>query len=115
LWFGGHADPVLQRIANLGDGWLPNYRSAEDATQALAKLGAYLEQQGRSLNEIGIEPRLRYEKGDPTVWRDLAEGWASAGATHLTVITMGAGFTTPQQHIQAITRYADALELYLRF
>jgi probable F420-dependent oxidoreductase len=29
LWFGGHADPVLRRIAGLGDGWLPNYRSAE--------------------------------------------------------------------------------------
>jgi probable F420-dependent oxidoreductase len=111
LWLGGHADPVLRRVARLGDGWLPNYRSADDAAQALAKLGAYLEQEGRSLSEIGIEPRLRHENGDPTAWRALAEGWAAAGATHLTVITMGAGFTTPQEHIRAITRYADALEL----
>ena len=95
----------------MGDGWLPNYRSAEDAAQALAKLGAYLEQKGRSLSEIGIEPRLRYENGDPSTWRELAQGWAGAGATHLTVITMGAGFATPQEHIQAITRYADALGL----
>jgi alkanesulfonate monooxygenase SsuD/methylene tetrahydromethanopterin reductase-like flavin-dependent oxidoreductase (luciferase family) len=111
LWFGGHADPVLQRIATLGDGWLPNYRSAEDAAQALEKLQAYFEQGGRSLSEIGIEPRLRYENGDPSIWRELAQGWAAAGATHLTVITMGAGFSTPQQHIQAITRYADALKI----
>ncbi|MBW6466123.1 MAG: LLM class F420-dependent oxidoreductase [Brevefilum sp.] len=113
LWFGGHADPVLQRIARLGDGWLPNYRSAKDAAQALAKLGAYLEPEGRNLSEIGIEPRLRYENGDPSVWRALAEGWALAGATHLTVITMGAGFTTPKEHIHAITRYADALGLQI--
>ena len=25
IWFGGHADPVLQRVARLGDGWMPNY------------------------------------------------------------------------------------------
>jgi probable F420-dependent oxidoreductase len=111
LWLGGHADPVLQRVARLGDGWLPNYRSAEDAAQALAKLEAYLEQEGRNMSEIGIEPRLRYADGKGDMWCELAAGWQSVGATHLTVITMGAGFTTPKEHIQAITRYADALEL----
>ncbi len=111
LWFGGHADPVLRRVANLGDGWLPNYRSAEDGAQALGQLHTYIVEAGRTLEEIGIEPRLRYEKGDQETWRELAHGWASAGATHLTVITMGAGFSTPQEHIQAITQYAEALEI----
>lgn len=111
LWFGGHADAVLRRVARLGDGWLPNYRSAEDAAEALAKLQAYTQAAGREFKDIGIEPRLRYEDGDGAAWRTLAEGWAQAGATHLTVITMGAGFTTPGEHIQAITRYAKALEI----
>lgn len=111
LWFGGHADAVLRRVARLGDGWLPNYRSAEDAAEALAKLQAYIQEAGRDIKDIGVEPRLRYEHGDGDAWRTLAEGWAQAGATHLTVITMGAGFTTPGEHIQAITRYAKALEI----
>lgn len=111
LWLGGHADPVLRRVASLGDGWLPNYRAADDAAQSLAKLQEYLEQEDRNLIDIGIEPRLRYENGDGDMWRELAAGWQSVGATHLTVITMGAGFTTTQEHIQAITHYADALGL----
>ena len=111
LWFGGHADPVLHRIATMGDGWLPNHRSAEDAAQALDQLGTYLAEAGRTMDTVGIEPRLRYENGDPNTWRELAQGWAAAGATHLTMITMGAGFSTPEEHIQAIGRYADALEL----
>jgi probable F420-dependent oxidoreductase len=111
LWFGGHADAVLRRVARLGDGWLPNYRSAEDAAEALAKLQAYIQEAGRDIKDIGVEPRLRYEEGDGAAWRTLAEGWTQAGATHLTVITMGAGFTTPGEHIQAITRYAQALEI----
>jgi len=109
LWFGGHADPVLRRIAVMGDGWLPNYRSPGDAAQALDQLGAYLTEAGRTMDDIGIEPRLRYENGDQKTWYDLAQSWTAAGATHLTVITMGADFSTPQDHIQAITQYAKAL------
>lgn len=109
LWLGGHADAVLRRIAKLGDGWLPNYRSASDAADSLERLHRYLEEQGRSLDEIGIEPRLRFESGDPKVWRELAAGWQSAGATHLTMITMGAGFSTPEAHLQAVEKYAEAL------
>ena len=111
LWFGGHADPVLRRIATLGDGWLPNYRSPEDGKEGLERLQDYVAEAGRTMKDIGIEPRLRYEDGDQNTWRELAQGWASAGATHLTVITMGAGFSSPQEHIQAITRYAKALEI----
>jgi probable F420-dependent oxidoreductase len=111
LWFGGHADAVLRRVSRIGDGWLPNYRSAEDAAEPLAKLQAYAREAGRDPSKIGIEPRLRYEDGDAAAWRALAEGWERAGATHLTVITMGAGFTTPAEHIQAIRRYAEALEI----
>jgi probable F420-dependent oxidoreductase len=109
LWFGGHADPVLQRIAKMGDGWLPNYRTADDATAALAALEKYLVTEGRGLADIGVEPRLRYSEKGEKVWRRLAEGWQSAGATHLTLITMGAGLETAQEHIQAMTRFAKAM------
>jgi len=111
LWFGGHADPVLRRVATLGDGWLPNYRTAEDGAEALERINDYLAEAGRTLADIGIEPRLRYENGDPSTWLELAQSWAAAGATHLTMITMGAGFSSPQEHIQAIRCYADALEI----
>ena len=112
LWFGGHADAVLRRVSKLGDGWLPNYRSAEEAAESLSKLHSYAWEAGRNPAEIGIEPRLRYEDGDAAAWRQVAEGWAHAGATHLTVNTMGAGFKTPSEHINAIQRFAEALKIY---
>jgi len=111
LWFGGHADPVLQRVAKLADGWLPNYRTPEDGSEALEKLQSYLEAQNRSLADIGMEPRLRYEGGDPENWAKIAQDWEAAGATHLTVITMGQNFDQPGDHIRAIKAYAEALDL----
>lgn len=111
LWFGGHADPVLRRVAKWADGWLPNYRTSADAAEALDTLSGYLEAEGRSLSQLGIEPRIRFGDGNPADWQSLAAGWDAAGASHLTVITMGSGFSTAEDHIAAIERFATALDL----
>lgn len=111
LWFGGHADPVLRRIAKMGDGWLPNYRTAKDAAEALSTLKGYLEKEGRQMEDVGVEPRIRYGNGNKDEWQIIAKDWQSAGATHLTFITMGSGFTTPQDHIEAIKQFAQAVDI----
>lgn len=108
IWFGGHADAVLRRIAQMGDGWLPNYRTAERARPEVEKLARYLEENGRALTDIGIEPRLSYGSGDPEAWQRTLAEWQAIGATHLTLNTMGLGFDTPQKHIQAIQQFSLA-------
>lgn len=107
IWFGGHADAVLERLARLGDGWFPNYRTAADAHSSLAKLDACLVKNGRSRQDIGIEARLSYGDGNPDTWHALLTDWQAAGATHMTLNTMYLGFDTPQKHIQAIQRFAE--------
>ena len=107
IWFGGHADAVLRRIARLGDGWLPNYRKPEKANPAIEKLATYLDGEGRSLDELGLEPRLWYGKGEPDKWGQYIKDWSELGATHLTLNTMYCGFESPSQHIEAISRFAS--------
>jgi probable F420-dependent oxidoreductase len=109
IWFGGHAEAVMRRIAHSGDGWMPNFRSAADAQPTLDLLDSYLVEAGRSRSDIGIEPRLNYGDGDPDRWRKTQEEWQAVGATHLTVNTMGCGFATVGQHIDALRRFAEAM------
>lgn len=109
IWFGGHADAVLERVGRLGDGWFPNYRTAETTRPHLDKIAFYLAQNGRSLSDIGIEPRLSYGDGRADIWQRALEEWTAVGATHLTLNTMYLGFDTPQKHIAAITRFAEAI------
>ncbi len=111
LWFGGHADPVLRRVARMADGWMPNYPTIEDAREGLAKLEQYLQEAGRSMADIGMEPRIRYGDGKPETWRKHAEEWEAVGATHLTMMTLGAGFKTAKEHMQAMERYAEAFDI----
>jgi probable F420-dependent oxidoreductase len=108
IWFGGNSDPVLKRVARMGDGWMPNHRSPEKAEPAFQKLFTYLEQAGRDLQEIGIEPRMRYGEGDPQAWEQEMQAWQELGATHLSLNTMGSGFTTPDAHLSALRRFAEA-------
>lgn len=37
------------------------------------------------------------------------EAWRQLGATHLSLNTMGAGLTSPAEHIRAIRRYKEAV------
>ncbi|NJN82730.1 MAG: LLM class F420-dependent oxidoreductase [Caldilineaceae bacterium] len=108
IWLGGHADVVLRRVARLGDGWMPNYRTVADAQPALDTLAGYLDQAGRSASEVGLEPRLSYGDGNLDRLARSAEEWQAAGATHISINTMGAGLSSPDEHIAALARFAES-------
>ncbi|MFL7893255.1 MAG: LLM class F420-dependent oxidoreductase [Anaerolineales bacterium] len=111
IWFGGHAEVVLQRAAKLADGWLPTYTSAEAAKPAIARLSSYLQQAGRKSSEFGIEARIRYAEGNPVDWEQLLMSWQEAGATHISFNTMQAGLDGPAEHIQALKLIASSLDI----
>ena len=111
IWFGGHADQLLQRIAMMGDGWMTNYPTAEDAGPALVKIDRYLNQAGRSRTSIGFEARIRYADGDPNTWEQLLLDWQNAGVSHISLNTMGVGFDTPAQHLDALKLFAASMEI----
>jgi probable F420-dependent oxidoreductase len=109
IWFGGVVDAVIRRTAKMGDGWMPQHRTAADARPDLKKLDQYLAEYGRSRADVGIEPRISYNRGDPDAWRQIISGWQEVGATHISLITMGYGFDKPAAHMNAIREFAEAV------
>jgi probable F420-dependent oxidoreductase len=109
IWFGGTAEVALRRLARLGDGWITLSRRAADAKPALAQLDRFIEEAGRTRSQVGLEARISYESGDPKVWETAVREWQAAGATHLSLNTMSSGFKTPQEHIEAIRKFAAAV------
>ncbi len=109
IWFGGSSDAVLRRIAQHGDGWMPNFGTAKQAQPTLEKLDGYLEGNGRLRSDLGIEPRLHLAGGNPDRWHKAIIAWQAAGATHFSFNTMNAGLTTPQQHMDAIQTFAKTI------
>jgi len=109
IWFGGHADAVLRRVAFMGDGWMPNYRTAADTRPSLDRISQYLNEAGRSWKELGVEARLWYGEGDQGNWGQRIVDWRETGATHLSLNTMRCGFDTPTAHLAALETFAKTV------
>ena len=112
IWFGGQSEAAIRRVAQLGDGWMPLYTSAQEARPGLALLDHYLAEAGRDRTTVGLEARIPYGTGDPAVWRQLLQDWQAAGATHAVVQTTDCGFATPSDHLTALRRFAAAIGLH---
>lgn len=110
LWFGGHADAVLKRIARFGDGWFPLFRPDEDAPGKIEKLHAYVREAGRDPGEIGIEGFINIADRAPERLAERAAEWRALGASHVSINTMNAGLASPAAHIDAIKRFKEAVD-----
>lgn len=109
VWFGGQADPVLRRTARMGDGWMPNHRNPDDAKRDASLFKQYMEEAGRSMDGFGIEARLYYGDGNPSVWGKHIQSWQALGANHFSINTMRCGFTSPQAHLDALKNFAEQM------
>jgi probable F420-dependent oxidoreductase len=108
IWLGGGSEATLRRIARIGDGWFPQVRP-DAAREAVEQLRTYIREAGRDPSAVGIEARLTIAGKSPEEWRREVELWREAGATHLGVNTMRAGFQSPQEHIDALRRVKEVL------
>ena len=88
VWFGGHVERTLERIAKFGDGWMPNaYPPDQSALDVLGQLRRLTEQAGRDPKQIGIEVWVSMGSGSDADWAKEARFWNQAGATHLCLTT----------------------------
>lgn len=111
IWFGGHSENTLRRVARMGDGWLPNDLPFERTKSAIDRLRGYLRQVGRDPLTIGIEPRMQYGDANPDKWNRMLLDWQEVGATHLSLDTMGCNFKTPGAHLNALRKFSEAVGL----
>jgi probable F420-dependent oxidoreductase len=117
LWYGGHHEHTLPRIAKWGDGWMPNaYPPDQSALDVFAELRRLTEAAGRDPASVGIEAWTSCGHGTPADWRKEAAFWKQAGASHICLTTTFnrrhhhriAGHTI-QDHLAAMKQYHDAV------
>ena len=59
--------------------------------------------------DIGIEARVSVARNTPEDWLEQAKAWEEIGATHLSVNTMNAGFTSVKEHIDAVEQVKEVV------
>ena len=120
IWIGGRSPAALKRAVTLGQGWLSNFQDhlandRADYVEARAQLEAAA---GGTLPAgFGIEAWTSPGRTSPDTWATEAAEWATLGVTHLSLRTDESRRDLPTQprtvdeHIELLTRYAEAVTL----
>jgi probable F420-dependent oxidoreductase len=121
VWFGGHHERTIERIAKFGDGWMPNaYPPGQEALDIFAKLRSLTAAAGRDPKKVGIEVWVSMGSGAEADWAKEARFWKQAGASHLCLTTTfhrrhhhRIPGRTLSDHLAALRRYRAAVSAEL--
>jgi len=108
IWFGAQSRPAYLRAGRLADGWFPQVPPGPRLDEARLIVEEAAIAAGRDPSRLGLEGRVSWS-GDAAELGRQAQQWRAAGATHLSVNTMGAGLADVDAHLEALTVVADEL------
>ena len=111
LWFGGQSRPAYLRAGRLADGWFPQVPPGPRLDEARAIVEQAAVEAGRDPARIGMEGRVSWGEGGAAKLVDHVGRWRAAGASHVSVNTMGAGLGSVDGHLEALALVASALGL----
>jgi probable F420-dependent oxidoreductase len=107
VWIGAQSPPAYRRIGRMADGWFPQMAPGPQLEAARRIVTQAAAEAGRDPASLGMEGRLRWQENQESLAAAMRQ-WQDAGATHLSVNTMGAGLTTVDDHLTALTTAAEA-------
>ena len=108
VWIGARADVALRRAGRIADGWFPMDRPGSELARSIAIVHAAAIQVGRDPTTLGMEGRINLGSESSSSIDQQIAAWREAGATHLSINTMGAGYSTVDDHIAALASISQA-------
>ena len=102
---------LVRGAGRYADGWFPQMAPGPKLDEARALVEAGAREAGRDPKAIGMEGRVTFGPGGPEKIAEQVERWREAGASHVTVNTMGAGLGGVDGHLAALASIAKALGL----
>ena len=113
VWMGGGWDrqkrttvePVLRRIARMGDGWFTHLPPNDDGRTGIEAFRRLVQEEGRDPATVPVEGRLPAAGSSPEEWRRGIDGFQQMGMTGVELNTMGAGYRTVDEHLDTLRRF----------
>jgi probable F420-dependent oxidoreductase len=115
VWMGGGWDRqrrtvselALRRIAKIADGWLTHLPANDDGRAGMETFRRFVQEEGRDPARVPVEGRLPAAKSSPEEWRRGIETFREIGVTGVELNTMGAGYRSVDEHLDALRRFRD--------
>jgi probable F420-dependent oxidoreductase len=111
IWCGGFAEPSFKRAAKIADGYIFG-ASVEIGLLGWERVRHHIKEAGRPVEGFGAEYLLQSATaGGLSVKEglDSMKRWQDAGGTHVSVVTMGLGYKSIEQHIDHLAEFRQRL------
>ena len=113
IWFGGHQDVTLRRIAKYGNGWIMlEWPPGRHALEQFQKLYDYVQAEGRAAEEVGIEVWVS-ATDTPDKWREEITFWKNAGVTHVCLNNTFSRYHHQRIPDKTVKAHVDAMVSYI--
>ena len=109
VWVGARADAALRRAGRIADGWFPMDQPGPALARSIEIVHAAAVKAGRDPTVLGMEGRINVGSDSSSSIDQRIAAWRDAGATHLSINTMRAGFSTVDEHIAALSAASHAV------
>jgi probable F420-dependent oxidoreductase len=107
VWIGAGSMRGYERAGRIADGWFPMVAPGPELDAARAVVDGAAVAAGRDPRSIGMEAWVNWRGSVDEVADEVAK-WATAGASHVSINTMGGGLKTVDDHLAALSAVADA-------
>jgi len=111
VWFGAQSPRAYRRVGRLADGWFPQVPPGPALDEARATVAEAATQAGRDASALGMEGRVNWHPGGAAKLVEEIGRWRDAGASHVSISTMGAGLSAVDAHLAVLTEAATALNI----
>jgi probable F420-dependent oxidoreductase len=109
VWFGAQSERAYRRAGRLADGWFPQARPGPELDEARLMVEQAAVEAGRDPALLGMEGRVSWRDSQEKL-AEHAGSWREAGASHISVNTMGSGLRTVDDHLAALEAAAEVLK-----
>jgi probable F420-dependent oxidoreductase len=109
IWFGAQSERAYRRAGRLADGWFPQVQPGPKLDEARNIVDRAAADAGRDPGSLGMEGRVTW-RGSAEKLAEHVRSWREAGATHVSVNTMGAGLRTVDDHLGVLETAAEVLK-----
>jgi probable F420-dependent oxidoreductase len=115
IWMGGGWDrqkraivePVARRIARIADGWFTHVPVNDEGRVGMDAFRRLLQEEGRDPAKFPVEARLPAAKSGAEEWRRGIEMARQMGMTSVELNTMGAGYRSLDEHLDALRGFRE--------
>jgi probable F420-dependent oxidoreductase len=109
IWIGGQSEAAYRRIGLLADGWFPLTPPGPRLDEARAMVADAAVGAGRDPEALGMEGNVSWTDAGLARVVDHVGRWRDAGATHVSINTMGAGLVGVDRHLEVLADIAPAV------